>query len=705
MPPASPVRRIALLGNVNVGKSTLFDRMCRRGDHSVNIPGSTVRARRGVLQVGSGAAPRKVRRECANCQGGWGRRRIRRRRHGRGPACCEQAGQELSCAGVHNLGSSRPAVVTHVFDTPGSATLAATSEDEMVARDLLLAGLIDGVALVADSSNLRRSLALALEVAEFGLPMVLVLNMIDEAEAQGVEVDVGALSRELGVDVVRTIAVEGIGVRRLSERLLDARRPRRLVTLQPDLEKALSRIEALLPPSPHPSRALGMLALSGDRQVGRWLDDTLDPTARARIAQVVQEADDEFATPLDVLIADAFHGEAEAIAARVAPRTTYSPDLLVRVGHWAQRPFPGLLIAAGVVALAYYWVGAFGATFVVDTLSTHLFDGLLLPLSERAVAPIPSAFVRDALVDPEFGLLPTGLFLAIGLVLPVLFCFYLLQAVLEDSGYLPRLSVLLDRLFRWMGLNGQGLIPLVLGFSCVTMALITTRMLETRKERLLLTWLLMLGVPCAPLFVVMLVILGDMPTPAWVTVLGVVSLQILLAGYAANRIIPGHLPDLILEIPRMRVPRPIVVLRKTWRRTWQFMKEAVPIFMAASFGVFLFDRIGGLEFIERIGRPLMWGVLGLPDEAVQVFIKTAVRRENGAAALEDLREQFTPLQMVVSLLVMTTLVPCLNSVIVLFKERSLREAATIFGAVIVWALAMGAAVHWICRGLGISFGG
>lgn len=704
MPPNSPVRRLALLGNVNVGKSTLFDRLCRRGDHSVNIPGSTVRARRGVLQVGSGAAPRRMRRECAHCQGGWGHRRRLRRRRG-GPACCERAGEEVRCAGIKNLGSARPPVVTHVFDTPGSATLAATSEDEMVARDLLLAGLIDGVALVADSSNLRRSLALALEVAEFGLPMVLVLNMIDEAEAQGIEVDPGALSRELGVDVVRTIAVEGVGVRRLSERLLDARRPRKLVRLQPDLEGALTRIEALLPPGLLPPRALGMLLLAGDHQVGRWLDDELDPAARARIDSVIQNTAAGFATPLDVLIADAFHAEAEAIAARVARRSTYSPDLLVRVGHWAQRPFPGLLIAAGVVALAYYWVGSFGATLVVDTLATHLFDGLLMPLCQKAAAPIPSDFVRDALVDPEFGLLPTGLFLAIGLVLPVLFCFYLLQAVLEDSGYLPRLSVLLDRLFRWMGLNGQGLIPLVLGFSCVTMALITTRMLETRKERLLLTWLLMLGVPCAPLFVVMLVILGTLPASAWIVVLGVIGLQILLAGYAANRIIPGHLPDLILEIPRMRVPRPTVVLRKTWRRTWQFMKEALPIFMAASFGVFLFDRVGGLDWIERVGRPLVHGALGLPDQAVQVFIKTAVRRENGAAALEDLREQFTPLQLVVSMLVMTTLVPCLNSVIVLFKERSVREAGTILGAVVVWALVMGAAVHWTCRGLGITFGG
>ena len=703
MTPPSPVRRVALLGNVNVGKSTLFDRLCRRGEHAVNIPGSTVRARRGVLQRGSGAAPRAVRRECANCQGGWGRRR--RRRGQRQPACCEQAGAELSCAGVENLGAARPAVVTHVFDTPGSATLAATSEDEMVGRDLLLAGLIDAVVLVADASNLRRSLALALEVAEFGLPMVLVLNMIDEAETRGVEVDPGALSRELGVDVVRTIAVEGIGVRRLAERMLDARVPTPRVHLEPTLEEALTELESLLPAGPRPPRAMGLMLLAGDRQAQAWLDRTLDPAAGRRVHEVIERAGAAFSTPLDVLVTDAFLVEAGAIAARVARSSTYSPDLLVRIGRWAQRPFPGLLIAGLVLVAAYYWVGAFGATLVVDTLATSLFDGFLIPLCARAVEPIPSAFLRDMIMDPDFGLLPTGLFLAVGLVLPVLFCFYLLQAVLEDSGYLPRLSVLLDRLFRGMGLNGQGLIPLVLGFSCVTMALITTRMLPTRKERMLLSWLLVLGVPCAPLLAVMLVILGHLPPTAWIVVTIVLVGQVLLAGHAANRLIPGALPDLILEIPRMRVPRPAVVLRKTWRRTWHFMQEAVPIFLAASVCVFLFDRMGGLDLIERMSSPLVAGALGLPSEAVQVFIKTAIRREAGATELNMLREQFTPLQLVVTMVVMTTLIPCLNSVIVLFKERSVREAGAILGGVVVWALLAGALVHWTCRLLGLTFGG
>jgi ferrous iron transport protein B len=699
----SPVHRVALLGNVNVGKSTLFDRLCRHGDHEVKIPGSTVRARRGVLQRGSGAAPRAVRRECAHCQGGGGH--SRRRRRNRQPACCESAGAELACAGIANLGAARPAVVTHIFDTPGSTTFAATSEDEMVARDLLLAGLIDTVVLVADASNLRRSLALALEVAEFGLPMVLVLNMIDEAETAGIEVDHGALSRELGVDVVRTSAIEGIGIRRLAERMMDARRSTPRVHLEPSIEEALVELENLLPAGALPTRAMGLMLLAGDRQAENWLAHSLDPAARRRAMELVERAGDTFSTPLDVLVTDAFLVEAEAIAARVARSTTYSPDLLVRIGHWAQRPFPGLLIAAGVVVAAYYWVGAFGATLVVDTLSKTLFDGLLIPLCERAVAPIPSAFVRDMIMDPDFGLLPTGLFLAVGLVLPVLFCFYLLQAVLEDSGYLPRLSVLLDRLFRGMGLNGQGLIPLVLGFSCVTMAIITTRMLPTRKERLLLTWLLILGVPCAPLLAVMLVILGHLPPLAWLVVAGVLLGQVLLAGYAGNKLIPGALPDLILEIPRMRVPRPAVVLRKTWRRTWHFMEEALPIFLAASVCVFLVDRAGGLDLVERLSRPLVRDGLGLPPEAVQVFIKTAIRREAGATELNMLREQFTPLQLVVTMVVMTTLIPCLNSVIVLFKERTVREAGAILSGVVLWSLMAGAVVHWTCRALGISFGG
>jgi len=493
--------------------------------------------------------------------------------------------------------------------------------------------------------------------------------------------------------------------RLLAEQIPPARVPRRIVRFPAPLEEALALLEELLANDQLPARAVGILILAGDRGAERWVREHLGEGVARGATEIAADTRRAFATPLDVLIADSFLGEAQRIADRVVTSAVTSPNLLVRFGSWAQRPFPGLLIALAVLVLAYYWVGAFGATFLVDKVSSPLFEDVLTPFFHWAVDPIPSAFVRDAIMDPDFGLVPTGLFLALGIVLPVLFCFYLFQAVLEDSGYFPRLSVLFDRMFRWMGLNGQGLIPLVLGFSCVTMALITTRMLPSRREKVLLSLLLMLGVPCAPLLAVMFVILQPMPISASIVVYGLILTQTMLVGYLASKLMPGELPDLILEIPRMRVPRPRVLLSKTTRRTWHFMREAVPVFLAASFAVFVFDRIGGLTLVEQAVAPVVQGMMGLPEGAVQVFIKTAIRREAGATELNLLRDQFTNLQLVVTMLVMVFLVPCINASIVLVKERGLKASAAILAVVVAYSLALGTAVNWTCRLLGVTFGG
>ncbi len=599
-------------------------------------------------------------------------------------------------------GSDEP-VLTHLYDTPGSTTLAANGEDEMVARDLILSGEMTGVILVADAKNLRRSLALALEVAEFELPMVMALNMLDEAEAMGIDVDDGALSQELGVPVGRTVAVENRGIRRLAELVPEAVVVPSRVRFPADIEMALDELVPMLMNGRHPPRALALMLLSGDPGAIAWVRAELGERVLRQALHRVEATRTGAATPLRDTIRSSYYAEAERIVDQVVETSAWSPGMLVRFGHLAERPFSGVLIGLGVLILAYYFIGAFGAGFVADSLSSHLFDGLLMPLAADLVAQIPSSFVRDAIMDPDFGLLPTGLFLALGIVLPVLFCFYLFQGVLEDSGYLPRLAVLLDRLFRWIGLNGQALIPLVLGFSCITMAIITTRILPSRRERIIMTLLLLLGIPCAPLLAVMMVILSDMPWTAGAAIFGTIGGQILLVGFIAGRVLPGSLPDLILEIPKMRIPRPYVVLRKTWRRTWDFMKEALPIFLAASFLVFLFDRLGGLTVFENLMRPFVQQVLGLPDEFVQIFIKTAIRRENGATELMHLRSRFDNLQVVVTMLVMTFLIPCINSAIVIFKERGPRTAFALLSGVILWALVMGVSFNFICRTLGVTF--
>ena len=213
---------------------------------------------------------------------------------------------------------------------------------------------------------------------------------------------------------------------------------------------------------------------------------------------------------------------------------------MTRFGLWAQQLSTGIPIALAILVAMYLFVGLFGAIYLVDLLNNKIFTGILTPLFEAIVEPIPSAFVRSALVDPDFGVLTTGLFLAFGIVMPVMLCFYLFFGVLEESGYLPRFSVLLQRLMKRIGLNGKGVIPLVMGFSCVTMALLTTRMLDSRKQRLIASLLLILVLPCAPLLAVMLVILAKMPWYASVFVFGFLLLQTMVVGSAGRQGHPGR---------------------------------------------------------------------------------------------------------------------------------------------------------------------
>jgi len=417
----------------------------------------------------------------------------------------------------------------------------------------------------------------------------------------------------------------------------------------------------------------------------------------------VKEALGESPIPAEVALTEDLLASAARIAAQVVTRRDVRGGFLDALGRWAHHPIAGPFIALAAIAVVYLWVGELGATRVVDLVNTRLFEGLLIPFCNDLVSHLPCPLVRDAIMDPDFGLVPTGLFLAFGLVLPVLFFFYFAFNILVESGYLARLSVLLDRVFRLIGLNGKGILPLTMGFSCVTMALITTRMLDSRKERLIASFLLVLGTPCAPMLGVMFVVLGPMPVTAPITIFGLLIAQKILLGLLANRVVPGLTSDFIIQIPPMRLPRMRSVLSRTPRQSYPFITEAVPLFLLASLVMFSVSRLGGLEILERAARPVVDGLLGLPDSAVHVFIKNLIRREAGAAELEALRGGFDNLQLVVTMLVMTLLTPCMNAVVVLVKERGLRDGLLILVLVSAYAIVAGAVFNFACRALGITF--
>jgi ferrous iron transport protein B len=290
-------------------------------------------------------------------------------------------------------------------------------------------------------------------------------------------------------------------------------------------------------------------------------------------------------------------------------------------------------------------------------------------------------------------------------VLPVLLTFYLFFGVLEDSGYMPRLSILLDRLFRKMGMNGKGVLPLIMGFSCITMAILTTRMLDTKKEKIIATLLLIMGIPCAPLLAVMFVVFSKVHWSAMFIVFGIIALQILIVGMIANRLVPGRRGDFIIEVPPIRIPGILLVLRRAFLRTYHFMVEAVPVFLGATAILFVFDRLGGLDLVRYMARPVVSGLLGLPEQGTEVLIMTVIRREAGAALLDQFHGHgfFNGAQTVVTLLVMTFLMPCVNAIIVIIKERGVRTALSIMAFVIPYAVLVGTVINLIFRLLNVTF--
>ena len=336
----------------------------------------------------------------------------------------------------------------------------------------------------------------------------------------------------------------------------------------------------------------------------------------------------------------------------------------------------------------------------MDLLEGQLFGETITPWVENTINLLGWDLLTRAFTG-EFGLVSVGLALSLGLVMLVLLTFYFFFGLLENSGYLPRLAILLNHVFKKMGMSGKGVLPMIMGFSCITMAILTTRVLDTKKEKNIATFLLILGIPCAPLFSVMLVILADMPVWAPFFIFGFIATQILIIGYFTHRIFKGRQPEFLMEIPPLRIPKLKSISINAFRRTYMFLKEAIPVFLLASFIVFVLDEIGAIALLENLCKPILSGFVGLPKESINVFVVSIIRREAGVALLTEFIEKglFNQIQIIVNLLIITFLMPCINAIIVIMKERGVKICIGICSFVLVYAILIGALVNYCLTAL------
>jgi ferrous iron transport protein B len=278
---------------------------------------------------------------------------------------------------------------------------------------------------------------------------------------------------------------------------------------------------------------------------------------------------------------------------------------------------------------------------------------------------------------------------AIAIVLPIVGCFFLIFGLMEDAGYLPRLAVMSNRIFKTVGLNGKAVLPMVLGLGCDTMATMTARILETEKDRTVVTLLLALGVPCSAQLGVILGMFSGLPISYFMIWIGLILIILFVVGYLATRVIPGESSDFIMEIPPLRIPQLSNVMVKTLARIEWYLKEAVPLFILGTLILFVLHKANILILLEKVTTPLIVYCLGLPAKVTEAFIIGFLRRDYGAAGLFVLAKdgQLNPHQILVSLVTITLFIPCIAQFFMMVKERGLKKA--IWLSVVIFPIAFG----------------
>lgn len=639
---AKHYEKIVLIGNPNVGKSVIFGLLTGKYATVSNYPGTTV---------------------------------------------------EVSSANV-TLDSKKYLLV----DSPGVNSLIPMSEDERVTRDILLKERPSVVVQVADSKNLKRTLLLTVQLAEMGLPMVLALNMEDEARDRGIVIDIQKLKDILGIEIVTTVAPQRKGIKELKTSIPKPSVANLGITYAPSIEKYVEKISSLLPQGNISKRSLSVMILAGDVSLKEWLTANL-PAESIRVIEALRdECQSEMHGNLDTAINRARFDIADRIVKEVIKHIlAEGGKMLSFIGRVSMHPLWGVPLLLLVLFGLYGFVGVFGAGTLVDLFENTIFGNYINPMATKVVKLLmPVTLIQELLVG-EYGLITVALTYAIAIILPITTTFFIAFAILEDSGYLPRLAIMSNKIFNLMGLNGKAVLPMVLGLGCGTMAVMTSRILETRRDRVIITFLLALAIPCSAQLGVILGMLSALSLKAAVIWTMTIVLTMLLAGYLASKVIRGDKTDFFLEIPPIRKPDAMNVLIKTAGRVEWYLKEAVPLFILGTFILFLLHKLDLLSLLEKVASPVVVNIVGLPEKTTESFILGFLRRDYGAAGLFMMAEKglLTPIQTVVSLVTITLFVPCLANFFMIIKEMGMRTAIAMISIVFPLAFLAGGALNWM----------
>lgn len=564
--------RILLIGNPNVGKSAVFSRLTGTQVIISNYTGTTVEFTKGST--------------------------------------------------VLRTGETR-----EVIDVPGTYSLEPTCKAEEVAVSILDSMLDEGdvIVNVVDATHLERNLYLTLQLLERDIPVVVALNLWDEARHKGISIDVDRLENILGVSVVPTSALTGEGIDVLMDRISQ-------MTEDADAESRRGQdtsdsLRGFPGMASHPS---------ADE---RW-------TEIGRILTEVQSISHRHHTFID------------------------------RLEDASIQPVTGLIIAVLVMYLSFKTVGLIGEG-LISYVFDPVFEGIVRPVvTQLGVVLGSEGFLHDLLIgrlvngqidfETSMGLLTTGLYVPIAMVLPYVFAFYVALGILEDVGYLPRLAVLVDNLMHVLGMHGYAIIPMVLGFGCNVPAALATRILESRREKFICATMLSIGIPCMAQTAMVVGLIGRYGWQYLAIIYGILFILWLIIGFVLNAMLPGSSPPLLMEIPPYRLPHPKVLGKKVWIRIRVFLADAIPYVFLGVLFVNILHVSGIIDALSRVFAPLLGGLLGLPSEAIVALLMGFVRKDVAVGMLSPLG--LSVRELVVAVIVLTAYFPCAATFVVLLRE-------------------------------------
>ncbi|MFH0968016.1 MAG: ferrous iron transport protein B [Methanobacteriota archaeon] len=613
--------KIGLIGNPNVGKSLIFTQLTGIGVEISNYPGTTVDLCSGTI-----------------C-------------HNRQPV--------------------------DVVDLPGIYSLDGLGSEEELVRETVITRQFDVYAIVLDASHLERNLYLLLQLLEFDLPVIVILNIIDEATKAGVKIDTEIFSSIIGVPVIETAATLGRNIDQIMPLAIHhARQGVYRVQYDRHIEAAIRSLERLV----GTTRAESLLALQG---IGS--DTLLMAAARTIIPEIV----DEHRMSAHQLIAANRHHAASRIADAIITRDT--SRLIKDPDEYLTRVFPGVPIM--VLTLSSMLMMVFIVGSYLEEIIVSIFQYII-------VSPI-----RNATLDPLLSEVSLSLAIAIqaglGVAFPFVFTFYLLISLVEDSGYMTRIAFLSDRVMHRFGLHGQAIIPMVLGLGCNVPAIMGIRQLGTRRERTIAAFLITM-VPCSARTVIIAGIVA-----AFVGILAAFSLYlivfvlIIITGVVLSRITPGNQLGMVLELPPLRIPKWRQVLTRSWLHIREFLVIAMPMLMVSSVILGLLGYFGVTDMFQNAVSPFMVEVLGLPAFASTALIFGILRKEMAfetlivLAGTANLPLVMTKLQLYIFALVSTLFIPCISTIAVLSREMGWKTALLISLYTLLLGLSAGAAMQFI----------